>query len=85
MEDAGGFSSAIRELDGKEVFEDGKVAKDDTASDLTTGRIAVLLIIENVSKELARLVCDDPGRLQYLEWRDLERMLATVLDGIGYA
>lgn len=45
---------------------------------------AVIRVIETASKAFAELICREPVRLFELEWRDLERMLATVFAGLGF-
>jgi restriction endonuclease Mrr len=42
-------------------------------------------ILEVVSRRFAELVAKNPRRLDELEWRDMERMLAEVFDGIGFS
>lgn len=44
----------------------------------------VLQAVRALSDRLSRLVAEDPNALDALEWRDLERMLATVFDGLGF-
>ncbi len=45
----------------------------------------VHLLIRRLSDEFARLVAQDPTVLDHLEWRDLERMAARVMEGLGFA
>lgn len=45
-------------------------------------RIAAL--IRGVSEEMAKIVARNPDALDDLEWRDLERMVTVVLDGLGF-
>jgi hypothetical protein len=45
----------------------------------------VFRVIEEASRKLAALVASEPGRLRELEWRDLDRMLAVVFEGIGFS
>lgn len=47
-------------------------------------RIRIELLIRTVSHEFALLVAKDPRALDHLEWRDLERMMARVMEGIGF-
>jgi hypothetical protein len=91
MSSDGDAKTAIEALNREEVLENGEyvsayttpvVAKGDETYDRQS---SVMTIVETMSRELARLVCYEPGKLQQLEWRDLERMLAAVLDGLGYA
>lgn len=44
----------------------------------------IIAAITNLSKQLARLIASDPSGLQDLEWRDMERMLAEVFQGLGF-
>lgn len=44
----------------------------------------IVAAITNLSKQLARLIANDPKGLQDLEWRDMERMLAAVFQGLGF-
>jgi hypothetical protein len=42
------------------------------------------LIIRTISHEFAKRVADDPNFLNEIEWRDLERMIARVMEGLGF-
>jgi hypothetical protein len=42
------------------------------------------VIIRTLAAGFAKLVARDPGALDALEWRDAERMLAEVFNGIGF-
>jgi restriction system protein len=44
----------------------------------------IQLLIRSISHEFARLVASDPESLDHLEWRDLERMMARVMEGLGF-
>jgi restriction system protein len=44
----------------------------------------VQILIKSISHEFARLVSETPDALDHLEWRDLERMMARVMEGIGF-
>jgi restriction system protein len=44
----------------------------------------VQLLIQSISHEFAQLVARHPETLDYLEWRDLERMMARVMEGLGF-
>lgn len=44
----------------------------------------VQLLIRAISHQFAELVASDPETLDHLEWRDLERMLARVMEGLGF-
>jgi restriction system protein len=44
----------------------------------------VSLLLRTVSHEFARLVAQNPRALDHLEWRDLERMVARVMAGLGF-
>ncbi len=91
MADTVAFSTVITELNGKEILENGEHASDyelgSTAENDNSdiGKLAVVQIIETASRDLATLICNKPGIIQHLEWRDLERILAVAFDGIGYS
>ncbi|MEM6840506.1 MAG: restriction endonuclease [Cyanobacteria bacterium P01_C01_bin.120] len=53
-------------------------------SDNETKHSQIVAAITNLSKQLARLVANDPQGLEDLEWRDMERMLAAVFQGLGF-
>jgi hypothetical protein len=44
----------------------------------------VQVLIRSISHEFARLVSETPDTLDHLEWRDLERMVARVMEGLGF-
>ncbi|WP_062288317.1 restriction endonuclease [Nostoc piscinale] len=44
----------------------------------------IVAAITNLSKQLARLIANDPRGLEDIEWRDMERMLAAVFQGLGF-
>ncbi|MCX6620644.1 MAG: restriction endonuclease, partial [Acidobacteria bacterium] len=44
----------------------------------------VQLLIRSISHEFAKLVASDADALDQLEWRDLERMVARVMEGLGF-
>jgi restriction system protein len=44
----------------------------------------VQVLIKSISHEFAKLVSQTPTALDYLEWRDLERMMARVMEGLGF-
>jgi HJR/Mrr/RecB family endonuclease len=48
-------------------------------------RSEVETILRDVSRAFAHVVAKDPGNLDRLEWRDLERMLAEVFDNLGFS
>jgi hypothetical protein len=66
--DLAGISAWIRRL------EVGKPASADQ----------VQVLIKSISHEFARLVSEAPNTLDHLEWRDLERMMARVMEGLGF-
>jgi len=44
----------------------------------------IIALITELSREAARIIAADPQQLEYLEWRDLERMIAIVLEKLGF-
>ena len=44
----------------------------------------VAFMVKSISHEFARLVAQDPSVLDHIEWRDLERMMSRVMEGIGF-
>jgi restriction system protein len=44
----------------------------------------VQILIRSISHEFAKLVSQTPDALDHLEWRDLERMMARVMEGLGF-
>ncbi len=44
----------------------------------------VEMLITSISHEFASLVAANPETLDHLEWRDLERMMARVMEGLGF-
>jgi hypothetical protein len=44
----------------------------------------IQLLIRSLSHEFATLVAEDPECLEHLEWRDLERVMARVMEGLGF-
>lgn len=42
-------------------------------------------ILRAVSREFARLIAQDPHALDHLEWRDLERTIAEIFEGLGFS
>lgn len=45
----------------------------------------VIAAIKDFSAKLARLIAENSSCLNTLEWRDLERILAEVLEGLGFS
>ncbi|MBQ69313.1 hypothetical protein CL689_04570 [Candidatus Saccharibacteria bacterium] len=44
----------------------------------------VRVMLRELSERFARLIARDPGALAHLEWRDVERTVAEVFDGLGF-
>jgi len=44
----------------------------------------VIQAITDLSKSLAKIIANNPEELMNMEWRDIERMLASVFDGLGF-
>lgn len=45
----------------------------------------VIAIFQDTSRKLARLIAEDSRCLKAVEWRDLEKILAEVLEGLGFS
>lgn len=58
------------------------IGKIETESDIN--KLEIQDILKAVSKRFAAMVAEDPTNLYKLEWRDLERMIAEIFDGIGF-
>ncbi len=43
------------------------------------------LLLRTAMRDLAKAIAQQPAELQYVEWRDLERILREVLEGLGLA
>lgn len=50
----------------------------------TSNAEQVQLLIRSLSHKFAELVAADPETLNHLEWRDLERLIARVMEGLGF-
>ena len=61
---------------------DAWIRRHETGKPANAAQIQVL--IRSISHEFARLVASDPETLDHLEWRDLERMMARVMEGLGF-
>lgn len=48
-------------------------------------RSEVQQLIKGISQKFAEIVATNPSALDELEWRDIERLLAEVFDGIGFS
>jgi restriction system protein len=44
----------------------------------------VRVMLRELSERFARLIAREPGALAHLEWRDVERIVAEVFDGLGF-
>ncbi|TAX46683.1 restriction endonuclease (plasmid) [Rhizobium leguminosarum] len=44
----------------------------------------VRIMLRELSERFARLIARDPGAVAHLEWRDVERIVAEVFDGLGF-
>jgi restriction endonuclease Mrr len=44
----------------------------------------VRIMLRDLSSRLARLIAGEPAALMHLEWRDVERVVAEVFDGLGF-
>jgi hypothetical protein len=45
---------------------------------------SVQLVVRDFSRRIVELVANDPSKLDPLEWRDVERMLAEACSGLGF-
>jgi hypothetical protein len=79
------------ELNGEEVLENGELlsaytsaSNPDEGLELHADRLTVVELIECLLLRLPAVICHDPSELQKVEWRDLERMLAGVMDALGF-
>lgn len=52
--------------------------------DRSISRSEAELILKTTSEKLAELIAQKPEQLNYIEWRDVERMLTEVFNGIGF-
>lgn len=52
--------------------------------DASIDRQEIQAILKTMSWRFAQLVAEDPDNLQKIEWRQVERMLAEVFEGIGF-
>ena len=81
MEGEVAAQKAVAHLDGREITSDGRLFNDDDDNNEVA---PVLKLIEYTTKELAKIVAENAKALRDLEWRDLERLLGEVFDGIGF-
>jgi restriction system protein len=44
----------------------------------------VRIIMREMTQRLARLIAKAPGALAHVEWRDLERIVAEIFEGLGF-
>lgn len=87
-----GFTSSARELAGRieptfiQLLDladiEAWIKRIETGPPGNAARVQ--LLIRSVSHEFAKLVAADPEVLDHLEWRDLERMMARVMEGLGF-
>jgi HJR/Mrr/RecB family endonuclease len=69
------------ELIDPEVLKSWTLSDED---DPPPAHLEVARLIRDVSRQLALLVARDPTALDELEWRDLERLVAEIFDGLGF-
>lgn len=72
-------ASGIQELRSA-VIEASRAQEDETKNSETTVEILVRIL----ANELCKLIAIKPQTLEDIEWRDLERVIATALEGIGF-
>ncbi|MFD8246945.1 restriction endonuclease [Nocardia sp. NPDC059691] len=86
-----GFTSAARAQALGHIVGVQLLARDElqdlarAVDEITPTEPKIVAVIRRVSEEFAKIVARDPSELDALEWRDLERMMATVLDGLGFS
>jgi restriction system protein len=44
----------------------------------------IIKAITDLSKHLAKIIANKPSELANMEWRDIERMLASIFEGLGF-
>jgi len=72
------ISAELLDLDGLAAW----IRRIETGLPANAARVQ--LLIRAISHEFAQLVASDPETLDHLEWRDLERMMARVMEGLGF-
>jgi restriction system protein len=53
--------------------------------DSSIDQLEITEILKAVSRRFAQLIAEDSHNLEKLEWRDIERTLAEVFDGLGFS
>jgi hypothetical protein len=56
----------------------------ESEQDFDPSHSQIIAAITDFSKQLARFIAANPRGLEVLEWRDMERMLAAVFQGLGF-
>lgn len=65
-------------------FDDLKAWAERLRADPVQAEAEVRIIMKEMSQGLARLIAAAPDALAYLEWRDVERVVAEVFEGLGF-
>jgi hypothetical protein len=45
---------------------------------------SIISLMDQLARNIIRVIAQNGGQLRHVEWRDLERVLATVFDGLGF-
>ena len=77
---AGGAGIAIELLDLQQI----SAWIDRVESTPVSDAVHVEILIKSLSHEFAMMVANNPEILAALEWRDFERMMARVMEGLGF-
>jgi Restriction endonuclease len=68
----------------EELWDSIDLGIPESEQDIEYAHSQIVAAITNLSKRLAHLIASDPRGLEDLEWRDMERMLAAVFQGLGF-
>ncbi|WP_127110340.1 restriction endonuclease [Pararhodobacter zhoushanensis] len=79
----GPFAANIRKNDY--VTEESTSDEDDADLIASGVRAHVQVALDDLCKKLAHLVAKHPAALDEIEWRDLERLVAEVFEGLGFS
>jgi len=66
------------------LLDRSALQKDEDDADEKNIAELVRIAVQNLSVQLIRLIADDPRALRDIEWRQLEMLIATALEGLGF-